>query len=112
MAALLPESSGRKQWLPIAIALGLLILVLAVGRRERSYFLAPAGALKDAQMVAGGERQPAATTGHLRVYVSPGAYDAPTASAMTGDLEKALGYVEERTGMHLARPVNVDQRRR
>jgi hypothetical protein len=124
MAALLPDNAGRRQWLSIAIALGLLVLVLALGRRDRARLLAPPDALKEdttsvalqdklenqppsSTAVAGGERQAAATTEHLRLYVSTGSYDASQARGMTKDLEQALGYVEERTGMHLARPVDV-----
>jgi hypothetical protein len=50
---------------------------------------------------------PAATTANLRIYTSAGSYSQATAATLAEPLETALAYVQERTGMRLARPVNV-----
>ncbi len=124
MAALHPENSGRSRWLPIVIVLALVAMLLAVRGHTGAGVLAPPDVAKEARgpaplqgefeaqrpagtAVGGGTRQPAATTANMRIYVSQGSYDAPAAAALAGDLEEAVGYVQQRTGMQLARPVNV-----
>jgi hypothetical protein len=55
----------------------------------------------------GGARLPVATVGKLLLFAGAGSYSPSTAAAVADPLQGALSYVEERTGMRLARPINV-----
>lgn len=59
-----------------------------------------------------GENTPVVTTHNLFVYTYPGSYSVPEAQTLGSSLEETLTYVEERTGMHLERGVNLVFERR
>ncbi len=120
------RASGGRAWLrPAGIALVLIILILLVRRQEGTLRIAPPGALPDqgdtiqleqesvpasvdTTPIAGAAgRAPAATTASLRIFTSAGSYDEAAATELAPGLEDALTYVQERTGMRLARPMNI-----
>ena len=100
----------RRQWLrPAAIVLGLLMLILVVRQGQAPPRIAPSNVIEHPPIDVGAPslNEVVATRPHLLIYVSPGSYTAAEAAAMAEPLETALAYVEERTGMRLARKVNV-----
>lgn len=117
-----PANATRNPWLAAAVVL-LAGFAIYAGRREHAPVLAPAEALtaaspaplqsafapqsKSGPPAAGSARRPVAATNNLQLYVSSGSYARPAAAALAPPLEAAVQYVTERTGMRLARPVNV-----
>lgn len=101
------------RWLrPAGVVLIVLLLVVVVRQREQrpiisSLDIQPAATPRRPAETGSGDRQPAATTAHLRIYTGAGSYDKTVAASLAPPLEEALAYAEQRTGLALARPINV-----